>query len=55
MPTPWKAQSAANLLEMARQFRQSASETADENYSGLFLRAAEALETRAFAMRAVRI
>lgn len=47
----WESKNKANLLEMARQFRQSASETADKNYSGLFLRAAKALEDRARAVR----
>jgi hypothetical protein len=55
MGTLWKSQSAANLLEMARHFRQSASETADENYTGMFLRAAKALEDRACAVRVARI
>ena len=55
MGTPWKSQSAANLLEMARLFRQSASETADENYVELFLCAAMALEAQAFSMRVARI
>jgi len=55
MGNPAKAQNATNLLELARQLRQSASETADENYIGLFLCAAEALEARVLNMRAVRI
>jgi hypothetical protein len=49
-----ESQDATNLLELARQLRQSASETADEDYVGLFLCAAEALEARASNMRAVR-
>ncbi|MES2293696.1 MAG: hypothetical protein V4527_10410 [Pseudomonadota bacterium] len=40
---------------MARQFRQSASQTTDENYTGMFLAAAKALEDRACAVRIVRI
>jgi len=55
MGTLWKSQSAANLLKMARQFRQSASQTTDENYTGMFLRAAKALEDRACTVRIVRI
>ena len=47
-----KRHDAAKLVELARQLRQSASETDDHAYIELFLSAAEALEARARIMAA---
>jgi hypothetical protein len=47
-----KPHDAAKLAELARQLRQSASQTCDDNYIDLFLRTAEALEARARDMQA---
>ena len=47
-----KPHDAVKLVELARQLRQSASETNNDAYVDLFLCAAEALEARARNMRA---
>ena len=52
MTNPAKPHDAAKLVELARQLRQSASETNDDAYVDLFLSAAEALEARARNMAA---
>ena len=41
------AREAIGLTELARRLRASAAQTDDENYVGLFLSAAMALEARA--------
>ncbi len=43
------AREAIGLQELARQLRDSAAQTNDENYVRLFLAAAKALEDRAHA------